>query len=435
MKKTITLLLIGLLSLQAFAETKPIVQEGKGIAPTRQEAIKRAIFEAVAKAKGISVGSGEYEYSYDSASADIDRKGSGKEIGFDAVSIRTKGSTNEMQIGAFVKTYEVLEEKHDANSYEVKVKAWIYDYQPPDKNNRVRIAVMAPTTLNSNYYFGNIALSAGEIQQKIMHILNTKLNATNKFAILDRNYIDKIMQEKSLVWRGDASLEEKAKIGNLLGADYLLTSTLNEAELSVKEKYLESIGKNSREHEAKFKMDYALIGAATSQIKFSDSVNLWLQYDRDVRKLVPNWQDDKIDYRLLADELIKLAVSPIVDNITQGLYPVRIAKILPNKTIAINKGGKDIAVSDIYDVLQQGEEIFDYDTKESLGKTEEPVATIKIIKVMPGYSYAILIGGNESKLSEGLICRKQGHEQQAPVGTQSDTTITPSGGAKMPFDK
>jgi Curli production assembly/transport component CsgG len=435
MKKTITLLLIGLFSLQAFADNKPIVQEGKGIAPTRQEAIKRAIFEAVAKAKGISVGSGEYEYSYDSAAADIENKGSGKEIGFDAVSIRTKGSTNEMQIGAFVKTYEVLEEKKDANSYEVKLKVWIYDYQPPDKNNRVRIAVMAPETSNSQYFFGNITMSGQELQRKIMHILNTKLTATNKFAVLDRSYIDKTMQEKGLVWRGDASLEEKAKLGNLLGADYLLTSTLNEAVLSVTEKYLESIGKNSREHEAKFKMDYSLIGAATSQIKFSDSVNLWLEYDRDVRKLIPNWQEDKIDYLVLADELIKLAVSPIVDNITQGLYPVRIAKILPNKTIAINKGGKDIAESDIYDVLQQGEELFDYDTKESLGKTEEPVATIKIVKVMPSYSYAILIGGNESKLSEGLICRKQGHEQQTPVGTQSDTKISPSGGVKMPYDK
>ncbi|MGD0785266.1 MAG: CsgG/HfaB family protein [Sedimentisphaerales bacterium] len=454
MKKTITLLLIGLLSLQAFAETKPIVQEGKGIAPTRQEAIKRAIFEAVAKAKGISVGSGEYEYSYDSAAADIENKGSGKEIGFDAVSIRTKGSTNEMQIGAFVKTYEVLEEKHDANSYEVKLKVWIFDYQPPDKNNRLKIAVVAPTTLSSVYRFGTITssasgcekteqlvrskevlLSSSEIEKKITHILNTKLAATNKFAILDRDYIDKIMQEKGLVWRGDASLEEKAKLGNLLGADYILALTLNEASISENIKYVEITGQCVFEHEAKFKLDYSLIGAATTQIKFSDSVNLWLQYDRDVRKLVPHWQDDKIDYRLLADELIKSAVSPIVDNIAQGLYPVRIAKVLPNKTIAINKGGKDIAVSDIYEVLQQGEEIFDYDTKESLGKTEEPVATIKIIKVMPGYSYAILIGGNESKLSEGLICRKQGHEQQAPVGTQSDTTITPSGGAKMPFDK
>jgi len=436
MRKTIILLLIGLLSLQAFAETKPIVQEGKGIAPTRQEAIKRAIFEAVAKAKGISVGSGEYEYSYDSASADIERKGSSKEIGFDAVSIRAKGSTAEMQIGAFIKTYEVLEEKKiDANSYEVKVKAWIYDYQPPDKTGRLRIAVMSPETLSSNYYFGNINISDNEIQRKIMHILNTKLAATNKFSILDRQYIDKIMQEKGLVWHGDASLEEKAKLGNLLGADYILTSVLTEAQITVKEKSLEAIGQTTREHEAKFKMDYSLIGAATSQIKFSDSVNLWLEYDKDVRKLVPKWQEDKIDYRLLADELIKLAVSPIVDNIAGGLYPVRIAKILPQGQIAINKGGKNIAESDIYEVLKEGTELFDYDTKESLGKIEEPVATIKITKVMPNFSYAVIVQGDASKLSEGLICRKQGKQPEKPIEQQSDTTVTPSGGVKMPFDK
>ena len=72
MKKTITLLLSSLLCLQAFAETQPIIQQGTGIAPTREEAIKKAIFEAVAKAKGISVGSGEYNFQFKSASADID---------------------------------------------------------------------------------------------------------------------------------------------------------------------------------------------------------------------------------------------------------------------------------------------------------------------------------------------------------------------------
>ena len=341
-----------------------------------------------------------------------------------------------MQIGAFVKTYEVLEEKKtDANSYEVKLKVWIYDYQPPDKNNRLKIAVMTPTTLNREYTFGNINLSDGEIQQKITHILNTKLTATNKFAILDRHYIDKIMQEKGLIWHGDASLEEKAKLGNLLGADYILVSTVTEAQLTVKEKYLEAIGQKTYEHEAKFKMDYSLIGAATSQIKFSDSVNLWLEYDKDVRKLVPHWQDDKIDYRVLADELIKSVTSPIVDKITGGLYPARIAKILPQGQIVINKGGKDIAESDIYDVLKEGTELFDYDTKESLGKIEEPIAVIRIVKVMSNFSYAVIVQGDASKLSEGLICRKQGQESQMPIEQQSDTKVTPSGGVKMPFDK
>ncbi|MGB8226759.1 MAG: CsgG/HfaB family protein [Sedimentisphaerales bacterium] len=436
MKRTIILLLILPFSLQAIAKEKEIIQEGKGVASTREDAIKKAIFEAVAKAKGIDVGSGRYQFAFESASADIERKPGGKETGFDAVSIYAEGTSTSTAIRALVKTYEVLEEKKtDANTWEVKLKVWIYDYQPPDKNERLRIAVIAPTTLSKEYYFGNIALSNKEIEQKITHILNTKLVETNKFTILDRHYIDKVMQEKGLVIVGDTSLEEKAKIGNLLGADYILTSTLNEAYLSVKEKYLEAIGQKTYEHEAKFKMDYSLIGAATSQIKISDSVTLWLQYDKDVRNLVPNWQDDKIDYRVLADELIKSATAPIVDKITGAIYPARIAKILPEGQIVINKGGRDIAESDIYDVLKEGTELLDYDTKESLGKIEEPVATIKITKVMSNFSYAVLIGGNASNLSEGLICRKQGKEPQKPIEQQSDTQVTPSGGVKMPFDK
>ena len=436
MKKTIILLLILPFSLQAIAKEKVIVQEGKGIASTREDAIKKAIFEAVAKAKGINVGSGKYQFDFESASADIERKPGGKEIGFDAVSIYAEGTSTSTAIRALVKSYEVLEEKHpDPNTWEVKLKVWIYDYQPPDKNERLRIAVLAPTTLSREYYFGNITLSDKQIEQKITHILNTKLVETNKFTVLDRHYIDKIMQEKGLVLHGDASLEEKAKLGNLLGADYILVSTLNEAQLTVQEKYLEDIGQKTHEHEAKFKMDYSLIGAATSQIKFSDSVNLWLQYDKDVRSLVPNWQDDKIDYLVLAEELIKVGVSPIVETITENLYPVRIAKIFSSSVIVINKGGKDIYESDIYEVLKEGTELFDYDTKESLGKIEEPIATIKIAKVMKNFSYATVIQGDASKLSEGLICRRKTEGPQQPIEQQSDTQVTPSGGVKMPFDK
>jgi hypothetical protein len=436
MKKTIILLLILPFSLQALAAEKEIIQEGKGVASTREDAIKKAIFEAVAKAKGINVGSGKYQFDFESVSADIERKPSGKEIGFDAVSIYAEGTSTSTAIRALVKTYEVLEEKRpDPNSWEVKLKVWIYDYQPPDKTGRLRIAVMATRTLSSEYFFGNIKLSDRDIEQKITHILNTKLTAINKFAVLDRDYIEKFKKERNLLLSDDASLEEKAKLGNLLGADYILVSTLNEAYLSAKEKYLEAIGRKTYEHEAKFKMDYSLIGAATNQIKLSDTVTLWLQYDKDVRSLVPNWQDDKIDYLVLAEELIKTATAPIVDKIIGGLYPARIAKILPEGQIIINKGGKDIAESDIYDVLKEGAELFDYDTKESLGKIEEPIATIKITKVMSNFSYAAIVQGNISKLSEGLICRKQGKEPQKPIEQQSDTQITPSGGVKMPFDK
>jgi hypothetical protein len=55
---------------------------------------------------------------------------------------------------------------------------------------------------------------------------------------------------------------------------------------------------------------------------------------------------------------------------------------------------------------------------------------------MPNFSYATLIGGSASKLSEGLICRIHSGEPQQPVEQQqSDTKVTPGGGVKMPFDK
>jgi hypothetical protein len=54
---------------------------------------------------------------------------------------------------------------------------------------------------------------------------------------------------------------------------------------------------------------------------------------------------------------------------------------------------------------------------------------------MSNFSYAAIVQGDISKLSEGLICRKQGKEPQKPIEQKSDTQITPSGGVKMPFDK
>ncbi|MDD5134126.1 MAG: hypothetical protein PHP01_01790, partial [Phycisphaerae bacterium] len=111
MKKIIILLLILPFVSLALAETV-IIQEGKGVAPKREDAIKKAIFEAVAKAKGINVGSDKYEYSYESATADIEKTtAGGKEIGFDAVSIYAQGTTASTATNALVKTFEVLDEK------------------------------------------------------------------------------------------------------------------------------------------------------------------------------------------------------------------------------------------------------------------------------------------------------------------------------------
>ena len=102
--------------------------------------------------------------------------------------------------------------------------------------------------------------------------------------------------------------------------------------------------------------------------------------------------------------------------------------------IIVNQGGKRISQGLVLDVFIEDKEIFHIDTKESLGKTEVLIATIKIDKVMPKISYAKLIKGDLSKISEDLICRRQKIEAKTIEGFKSEIERTPKGGVKLPFD-
>lgn len=124
----------------------------------------------------------------------------------------------------------------------------------------------------------------------------------------------------------------------------------------------------------------------------------------------------------------------MVETIIDRLYPIRIASKDIEGQIIINQGGKRISKGSVLEVLIQGKEIFDVDTKESLGRTENLIATIKIEKVTPTMSYARLVKGDFEKISEGLICRLKKVEFKRPEGAKSSIKRSPQGGVKLPFD-
>ena len=82
----------------------------------------------------------------------------------------------------------------------------------------------------------------------------------------------------------------------------------------------------------------------------------------------------------------------------------------------------------------EGKEIVDVDTKESLGKAEIIIATIEVGQVTPKISYARLIKGDASTITEGLVCRRKKDQDKPLEGFKSNIERTPAGGVKMPFD-
>lgn len=435
MKKIYMLMLVAaLVCPEVFSAPKTIVRQTKGQGVTREQAIDKALYQAVAQAKGIAVSSGRYDFGFQSAGVGIDTKDTGKSIEFDSVSVQAGGSTRLTDIAGWVKSYEVIDEqKIDDRSYEVTIKAWVYDYEDPEQTNRLKLAIMPIQTLYDSYPFGSYVSSGVEMSLKLSQQLSAGITGTNKFAVLDREYIDEFARNRNILISDDSPIEEKARLGQVLGADYMLVGTISNARLQIKERASRAIGRPIREYEVDYVFDYRLIVAPTRQVKLADTVNIALEEDQ-VRVLVKKWEPEDLDHREMIDNLTARVAKKVVDSIIDRLYPIRIASKNIIGQLIINQGGKRISKGSVLDVLVQGEEIIDVDTKESLGRTENQIATIRIEKVTPTISYARLVKGDLDKISVGLICRLRKVEYKLPERAGSRIRRTPQGGVKLPFD-
>jgi curli biogenesis system outer membrane secretion channel CsgG len=437
MKKIYMLLLVAaLVCPKAFSAPKTIVRQTKGQGANRAQAIQKALYQAVAQAKGLEVSSGRYEFGFESAGVGIDTQDTGKTIEFDAVSVQTGGSTQMTDIAGWVKSYEVIDEqKIDDKTYEVTIKAWVYDYEDPEQTNRLKLAIMPIQTLYDSYRFGSYVPSGVEMSRKLSQQLSVGFSGTNKFAVLDREYIAEFAQNRNILISDDSPIEEKARLGQVLGADYMIVGTISDARLQIKEKTSRAIGRPIREYEVDYVFDYRLIVAPTRQVKLADTVNISIEEDQDqIRELVKRWEPDDLDYREMVNNLTIKVANQVVETIIDRLYPVRIASKNIEGQLIINQGGKRIAKGSVFDVIIQGQEIFDSDTKESLGRTENLIATIMVEKVTPTMSYARILKGDLEKISVGLICRLKKVELKAPERAKSGIRRTPQRGVKLPFD-
>lgn len=434
--KHVICVVLAMCCASVIAKTEIVTRQVKGYGSSRDQAINKALAQAVAQTRGVGISTGDYEFGFQSATADIDRDDNTrqKQIEFDAVSVHTEGSLLKTYIEGYIKTYEVVEEKQlDDGKFFVKLKAFVYDYESSDKTNRTKITIMPLKTLQRNYPFGNLIVSANEISHELSQKLSVGISETSKFDVLDREYVSDFAHSRNINLSPDSSLEAKAQLGKVLASDYMIVGTISDARLKVTQRYISAIGRSANKYEADLVFDYRVIVCATRQIKLADTVRLNLE-TQELKKLVKKWDRKDIDYKEILDGLTTMVANRVTETIIDKIYPARIARIDQKGQIIINQGGKRIRKGRYFEVFSQGDEIIDADTKMSLGNIETSVATIMIQRVTPFLSYASVVKGDITKLSEGLICRMKKTKIKEEGNVKSSIRRTSTGGIVLPFD-
>jgi hypothetical protein len=443
----------------------PVQVKGQG--PTRDLAIQNALYQAVSQAQGVAVSSKLGAVGVDTMHVDIERDSdatrkttvtgpvgavtdetSGLPKTVDTIGLSTSTLTpiTLTEAKGLVKSYEVIEEKEVSSKvYEVTLKVLVYDYQSPEDTKKTRVAIFAfdavvPARLIVKHENGSSEVrelaSRQRLGEQFSQYLTTMLATNDKFTVLDRDTQAAILKEKQILMSADAPIEEKVRLGEVLGADYMLVGNVPQLQIIVDEKYNPVISSTTRRFTAILEAEFRLIVGPTRQVTASDQLRIKLE-DAQVKALMEKWESDRIDYAEMEQNLVARAAAQIADMAGDYLYPIRIAAVKEGGMLILNQGQKRLAEGDVLEIHQAGVDVIDPETGKSLGKEVAMILTAKVTKVLPKFSYAALAQGVTSDSLTGAVCKRLKTEDgsQSPVGRPATIQETGSGGVRLPFDK
>ncbi len=116
----------------------------------------------------------------------------------------------------------------------------------------------------------------GGVGRELAGMLANELSGTGKFKVVEREKLDKVLDEQDLADSGRISKSSGAKIGKLTGAQYLVVATLSSFEENVKGGgggvSFRGISLGGKKEEAYLAVDLRVIDTTTGEVEFTRSV-------------------------------------------------------------------------------------------------------------------------------------------------------------------
>ncbi|XID74635.1 CsgG/HfaB family protein [Alkanindiges sp. WGS2144] len=220
MKKIVCGVLLALAAFPALATIQEVMQEATGSGSTRQQAIAEALLTAAQSVNGTVVSPGmdmaeqvsmvvtNNGWNYQSKSSPVF-----------SVNTQTNGT---------ISRFQVLSVSGSGKSYTARVRAYIPKYQSSVADSHLRrMAVMPFQVMSAKFDLAN-GDDADDFVTELADLIGTQLTNSRQLSLLSRDYIGEMAYENAfLQW--DGSPAEMARIGQKVGADYILVGRISEA--------------------------------------------------------------------------------------------------------------------------------------------------------------------------------------------------------------
>ena len=372
--KKLWVALIFLVSSPLWAATTDEQRQTTGYGSSYQEALSGALLEAVRQVRGLEVGTEKVLRSDISSSLNS--------VGHSLVAKQTVATDIYTKSKGWIKTYEIVDVKKPASAggqWEIVALVTVPVYKTAGEENDTRksITVLPFDVLPSKIitYSTNLALT--NITSRIADSITTELNQSRKFSVLNRSFEKQFSKERALWDSEQVSSSEASRLGQKLGADFIVLGKIYQLDFS--KKNTNYYGMNNSSIEATIDLYYTVIEAATEKVMWSDTVT---------------YQHKSAKEQAVVGEFVTGLSSSIVTNILDVIYPIKIMKLVNEGNVLLNQGGKRLSVGQRMEVYSSGESIMDPDTGMEIKIDGSKVAELEVTQVKPKYSIAKLVQGS-----------------------------------------
>lgn len=361
---------------------------GRGITP--REAIQDALVEAVSQVNGTSIEARQIRTQLEAVVAiDGDALALSSELFVSKVATATKG---------VIKSYRVLSNSKAPNGIEeVQVNAVVARYELGAETQRKRMVVLPFRLGEGAFQSMEGPLDKPRLERRLRQMLIDQLVQTRRFAVLDRDFEQELTVERQRLSSPTASMDERAKLGRELGADYFITGSFEQFRVSLERIVFPGSGREMEQLNVAAELSYRVIELATGQTVFSDTFRMPVPQALPMTATTPS----DVEARVLDAVSRQIGV-----RIVSAIYPLRVVSVLREGEVVLNQGGSSLQVGQRLDAFQLGKKLTDPYTKEFIGYEELAAATLEITRVLPKTTYAKVITAKLS-LTEGAICRPQ----------------------------
>ena len=237
-----------------------------------------------------------------------------------------------------------------------------------------------------------------KLVRKLQHGFRAKaeelLTQGRRFGVLDRKRPEVYEAEKQILASGDVDVGERARLGKVMGADYLVYGTIDRIAIETTTRVIRATGERIKRSHGATKVRFTVLAAATRQVKWSSAITL-------DRRLPPGLRPEAAAEALLEEVAVRM-----VDELTENIYPPRVTGVLGPGQFVVNRGGNTVEAGSVFEVFAAGDWLLDPDTGERLDQLETSVGIARIVTVKPKYSIAELIS-DVVDLSRGMVLRRR----------------------------